>query len=563
MAESELIQRLDRTYEFDREPVTQDHLQSGAHFAGFFAGEHVAATEFVIGALLVSWGAGVRDIFYGLLLGNLLAVLSWTFIVAPIAVQTRLTLYWYMRRIAGVHVTALYDILNAFLYCILAGSMITVSASAVRIPFHIPPQTQWYPEDLRFVLVVLVVGALVVTLAILGFKQLARFSTLCSPWLMMMFVVGALATLPRLILQLPADQQGHGMTTLHAVFTYIWTGQTAEAGTALGFWHVAAFAWICNMAMHVGLSDMAILRYAKRSSYGLFSAFGMFLGHYMAWIAAGIMGAAAAVALNTPLSQLDSGEVALGALGISGAFAVVVAGWTTSNPTLYRAGLALQAVTPNWPRWRVTLIAGIATTVIACFPFVFTKLLSFVGLYGLLLMPMGAIVFVEHWLFPRIGLQRYWVARKGLALNWPALLSWILSLAVAITVERMGYVHLFFLALPTWLLTAGFYILFAYLAGAGRPLPAEAPAGAGAAPTGSAVSTQKRSASFEWPLLLVAAGCLAVALLLAGRVALTGAADYAAALDGMKMHLVWITIVYFVAGILWSTQREKREKGRA
>ena len=119
-----------------------------------------------------------------------------------------------------------------------------------------------------------------------------------------------------------------------------------------------AFAWICNLAMHVGLSDMAIFRFARKSSYGLFSAFGMFVGHYMAWICAGIMGAAAAFVAQKPLAQLDSGDVASQALGVSGALAVVIAGWTTANPTLYRAGLALQVVTPNWPRWVVTLIAG-------------------------------------------------------------------------------------------------------------------------------------------------------------------------------------------------------------
>jgi len=37
----------------------------------------------------------------GLLLGNLMAVLSWTLVCAPIAARTRLTLYWYLRRIAG------------------------------------------------------------------------------------------------------------------------------------------------------------------------------------------------------------------------------------------------------------------------------------------------------------------------------------------------------------------------------------------------------------------------------------------------------------------------------
>jgi cytosine permease len=89
-----VIKGLDKLYEFEREPVSQDKLQPGRHFAGVFAGEHVAGTEFVIGALFVTWGASAFDIFVGLLLGNLMAVLTWTFVCAPIAVQTRLTLYW-------------------------------------------------------------------------------------------------------------------------------------------------------------------------------------------------------------------------------------------------------------------------------------------------------------------------------------------------------------------------------------------------------------------------------------------------------------------------------------
>ncbi len=354
-AKGDVVQRLDSLYEFERAPVTPDKLQPGSYFAGLFAGEHVAATEFVIGALLVSFGASATDIVFGLLLGNLLAVLSWTFVCAPIAVGTRLTLYWYLRRIAGPGVTLLYNLCNAIMYCILAGAMITVSASAVRLPFGIPAQTKWYPEDLRFVLVVLVVGAVVVTLAILGFRRLAQFAVVCSPWMVLMFVAGAIVMLPALAAVLP-DGRIDGLADLWTIANQtIWKGASEHASGGLGFWHVVAFAWICNLAMHVGLSDMAIFRFARKSSYGLFSAFGMFVGHYVAWICAGIMGAAAAFVAQKPLAQLDSGDVASQALGVSGALAVVIAGWTTANPTLYRAGLALQVVTPNWPRWVVTL----------------------------------------------------------------------------------------------------------------------------------------------------------------------------------------------------------------
>ena len=84
---------MDKLYEFDREPVIPEKLQSGSRFAGLFAGEHVAATEFLIGAFFVLHGVEALDLILGLLVGNLLAVLSWAFICAPIATQTRLTLY--------------------------------------------------------------------------------------------------------------------------------------------------------------------------------------------------------------------------------------------------------------------------------------------------------------------------------------------------------------------------------------------------------------------------------------------------------------------------------------
>ena len=459
-----LTERVDQLYEFEREPVSEDKLESGRHFAALFAGEHVAGTEFVIGAAFVAWGASAVDVLLGLLIGNALAVIAWTVICAPIAISTRLTLYWYLRRIAGPGVTAVYNVLNAFLFCVLSGTMITVSASAVRIPFGIPRQMNWYPEDIRFVFIVLLVGAVVVGVAILGFKRLAQFSEICVPWLFVMFAAGAIGTLPVLVQATPDMDSISSLSDLWRIAQeQIWV-QDAEAG--LGLWHVAAFALICNLAFHVGLSDMATLRYAPKASYGLYSAFGMYLGHFLAWVCAGVMGAAAALILREPLADLDAGGVAYQALGLSGILAVILAGWATSNPTLYRAGLALQAVTPGWPRWLVTLLAGIATTIVACFPFVFTKLLSFVALFGILLSPVGAIVFMEHWLFPKIGLRQYWFSSTGKSVSWPALGAWAISVAIALVLWFTELVHEFFIAIPLWFVAAGLYTIFAIKAGA-------------------------------------------------------------------------------------------------
>ena len=116
------------------------------------------------------------------------------------------------------------------------------------------------------------------------------------------------------------------------------------SGKKLGIIHVIGFAWTCNVVLHLGLNDMSALRYAKSPKYGYISAVGMFVGHYFAWISAGIMGATAAAILNTDLGLLDSGEVTFTVLGYAGLLGVVIAGWTTANPLIYRVTLFYNIV---------------------------------------------------------------------------------------------------------------------------------------------------------------------------------------------------------------------------
>ena len=49
-------------------PIASHKLLGWKHFAGLYAAEHVAATEFVIGATFVALGAKTKDILLGLLL---------------------------------------------------------------------------------------------------------------------------------------------------------------------------------------------------------------------------------------------------------------------------------------------------------------------------------------------------------------------------------------------------------------------------------------------------------------------------------------------------------------
>lgn len=441
---SRIASRMDWLYEFDREPVRPDKLQGGAKFAGLFAGEHVAATEFVIGAFFVLHGVRASDLIFGLLVGNLLAVLSWTLICAPIATQTRLTLYWYLRKIIGPGLNLVYNVANAVLYCVLAGAMIAVSATAVGLVLGIaiPALDDVCPPNLEWVLLTLAIGVIFTILAVLGFERLSRFAQVCSPWIFVLFLAGAVAVLPRLGVQ---PNLGNLWDVAR---TKIWNGIPAPGQDKFGMGHVMFFAWFCNLAMHVGLSDMALFRYAKRWTYGFYSAFGMYLGHFMAWICSGVMVAAVG-------REMHPGLMAYEAVGLAGAAGVFIAGWTTANPTLYRAGLALQVVTPGWPRWRITLFSGLITSAFACFPVFFMKLLDYVAIYGLVLMPIGAIVFAEHWLFPRLRLEQYRAEKRGWVFSWRALAVWAGTLAACLFMP----IHLYFRWLPGYILALASYTL--------------------------------------------------------------------------------------------------------
>ncbi len=110
-----------------------------------------------------------------------------------------------------------------------------------------------------------------------------------------------------------------------------------------------------------------------------------------------------------------------------------------------------------------------------------------------------------------------------------------------------------------WLLTAGIYIALSARAGARGALPEEQQQEAAPAPTPALQQADPPpKAPFDPKLFYVsgalAVGALAACLLLsfcvfAGRMTA----------EQLKIHLIWITFVYFHNGTIWMVQREKRK----
>jgi purine-cytosine permease-like protein len=478
---STLVERLDALYEYDREPVKEKDLHGAKTFIAMFASEHVAGTEFILGPLLVSHGVSAFDAVVGLLFGNILAVLSWALMCAPIAVRERLTVYWQIRKVAGPYLTVLYSAVFAVVLCLLAGAMVSTSTTAIAIPLDIPSPNYDAGDrmpSVAWMVLAALVGTVVALLAVLGFERMAHFAKVCAPWMPFIFLAGALACLPMLGVTGPGN-------FWEIANDRIWTGVPTGDDIKYGFWHCVGFAWLCNISQHMGMGDVTIFRYAKKWYYGFASAFGMFIGHYLAWLASGIMCAAflfleRQAGVEKP--NVTPGNIAQLGAGWAGLICVVLAGWTTANPTLYRAGLAFQTASPNWRRWKVTLACGIGMIVAACIPAVTKFLDRIVAYYGLFFMPLGAFIFIDYWVFPRLGLRRYHPEFKRLLWSWPAAIGWFGSFGICFLLYAkdqypafsginsvlpgflVNYKADFFLqVLPAWIIAVTLYIVCSML----------------------------------------------------------------------------------------------------
>lgn len=116
-------------------------------------------------------------------------------------------------------------------------------------------------------------------------------------------------------------------------------------------------------------------------------------------------------------------------------------------------------------------MVGFAMIVIACFPFVFSQILPLLTYAGLLVVPVGAIVFAEHQLFPRIGYTRYWSKYQDFKHSLPAVASWGIGLLFGFGLNYLNVMSFYYLFLPTWVITIIVYTLLAGKYGAKKDYP--------------------------------------------------------------------------------------------
>ena len=447
-----IVIQLDKINDYEREPVPESKTRVFKDFLALVAGEHIAGTEFVIGPLFVLHGVSATNIILGLLIGNILAILSWTFFCAPLAVKTRLTLFYLLEKIAGRKLVSLFNAISGVQSTLFASFMAIVAAGGIVLMFKLPnqPFSQILPNNISWIILIFLLMALITIIAISGIDWVTKFARITTPWLPWIFLASGIAVLPGLGVKSIGD-------FWQVANAKIWTGVAVPGMKQYNLWHIIFFSWLANTALHIGLQDTFIYRYAKKSYYGLASIGGMFIGHFMAWIASGILCAAAIqIGINDPTPA----QVAVIGAGIAGGVCVILAGWTTANPSLYRAGLAIQGIFPKIKRWKITMLLGIGAMILGFFPGVVSKLDSFLAVFALIAAPAGAVAFMDVYVFPKLGLQQNYSYNNNDVLNWAAGLSWVISVVLCYTLfVWLDLDFFFFMAVPGWIIAAISYVL--------------------------------------------------------------------------------------------------------
>mgnify|MGYP003305541339 CR=1 FL=1 len=155
---------------------------------------------------------------------------------------------------------------------------------------EMPKLTDVMPKNISWIVIVIIIGSLTTWVAAKGYTMVSKAANWMSPIIILSFLACGIVAVSRLEINSFSD------------FISIWgNGSKPFPGQIkYTFWHVCFWSWFANAAMHIGMSDLSVFRYAETPSAGWTTAVGMYIGHYIAWIAAALL---YAVYIQSPEAQ--------------------------------------------------------------------------------------------------------------------------------------------------------------------------------------------------------------------------------------------------------------------
>jgi NCS1 nucleoside transporter family len=284
--------------------------------------------SFIVGALLVpalSWGDAVSVNFFGNLLLGVLIVLGGYF-----GTKTGCPAVIYGRRVFGYPVGQWFP--TAFLLVSTLGWYAVMTAITGEALDLIIKEACGFSSPH---LIIILVGILNASTAVLGYQRIRWLSWLCAPPLVLLCVW---ITFKVLALTTPAAFQYHP------------TGAISYAeGMDLVIGGFISGAFVA--------SDFSRYARSNRDSW-----FGTFPGAFLVSFLLGLLGLLSVLATGdwNPVMVVHNFGMGIPALCF-----ILLANWTTNHTVLYSSGLALTSVFPRLGRWKNTALCGVVGMIMA------------------------------------------------------------------------------------------------------------------------------------------------------------------------------------------------------
>lgn len=379
--------RIDRlTDDYSRSPVLAKDAVTGFRVAMIIIGFAITLPLMVTGSR-VGLSLGLRDALIAFIGGGLVltGIGSAT---AVVAAQTRLSTYKILERSFG-GIGA--KIVSALLVCTLFG-WYGVTAALFGQALHGAALDIW-DYELSIILGTTLGSVLMVAVTVFGFKALDRLSLVAVPLLAMFLIVVVMQSLDDAGTEFGrVDRPGPlGVSISIVVGTYI-------VGAVL-------------------VPDLC--RYVKSAGHGVF-AIVLALGFGLPLI----LTASAVPSLATGDPDLVDIMMKLG-LGLPALSVIVFATWTSNANNLYSTSLGLAAVIDGVSKWKITICAGVAGTLVAVAG-ITDYFIPFLLVLGIAIPPVAGIYLADYFVLrsralkaPGVGSIRFsafvvWAVATGL-----------------------------------------------------------------------------------------------------------------------------------------------------
>lgn len=413
------------TAQYSNAPLPAHLAVPGWRVGLIVASFSISAPAFLNGAN-AGLALGFRDAVLAALLAGAILCIGGC-LTALVSVRSRLTTYLLVQRSFGRYGAALVNIVIAVVHYGWFGVNVSFFGSAM-----VAATAQLYGVQVPFSVFV-VAGSLLMTVStIFGFRTLDRLALVAVPSLGVILAAVCVLAVRR-----------HGIVL----------EPSANPPVPMGF-GVAVSALVGgNILTVAAMPDLS--RYIR-------SARGALLGMTLSFpIAAPLLMVTAALpALAT--QQTDIMALILGfGLGVPALAMIILSSWTINAANLYSASLALSATVPSVRPWAFILLGGAIGGGFALLGII-DAFVSFLLFLGLIIPPIAAIYVIDGFTAFRAADAAASI-RDLPAVRWPAIGTWIGSVAVALAASSQGLTLTTLPALDATLIAAVSYLFLLWL----------------------------------------------------------------------------------------------------